>query len=454
MDQKKILFISDIQIAPSGVANQSRYLIEGLLAKKKNYLFRCFGATKESDFKDGNVIIIDKEKYGEDWKILPMKGYGNPRMIRDVLIQEKPDLLFFFTDPRFYVWLWEIENEIRHRCPMMYWHVWDNTPSPEYNKAFYDSTDCIVAISKKTECMLHSLGYNNKTTYIPHAVDKDIFKILDDKQIFEKKEFVLGSKHLNKFIFFWNNRNARRKMTGTVVMAFSMFLEKLKEKFGHTNALLLMHTDSEGEEGQNIGACVEKYKLLDNVVVSNNVIQREDINMFCNISDAVVNISNAEGFGLSVLESLMTGTPVIVNMTGGLQYQIGDWWIKHPELIDDSLDVDLNRLKMLYGNNVDNVKWYGIPIFPVARSLVGSQVIPYIYEDVVSATDVSNAMFSMFKYKMSNTVLFEKEEIRKWACDTFNMDNMINQFDFLIENTISNFKKNKNSFKRFETFSL
>ena len=41
-------------------------------------------------------------------------------------------------------------------------------------------------------------------------------------------------------------------------------------------------------------------------------------------ADFTINISDAEGFGLATLESLSCGTPIIVNMTGGLQEQVTD----------------------------------------------------------------------------------------------------------------------------------
>ena len=43
---------------------------------------------------------------------------------------------------------------------------------------------------------------------------------------------------------------------------------------------------------------------------------------FYNIADVTINISDAEGFGLATLESLSCGTPIIANMTGGLQEQV------------------------------------------------------------------------------------------------------------------------------------
>jgi glycosyltransferase involved in cell wall biosynthesis len=55
------------------------------------------------------------------------------------------------------------------------------------------------------------------------------------------------------------------------------------------------------------------------------------------LADATILTSSNEGFGLSIAESIMCGTPVIVNVTGGLQDQIGQ--------VDDNgkpIEFDLN----------------------------------------------------------------------------------------------------------------
>jgi hypothetical protein len=55
-------------------------------------------------------------------------------MIRSIIRNEKPDILWFMTDPRFWGWLWMIEHEIRALVPMVYYHVWDNYPPPQFNR--------------------------------------------------------------------------------------------------------------------------------------------------------------------------------------------------------------------------------------------------------------------------------------------------------------------------------
>ena len=49
----------------------------------------------------------------------------------------------------------------------------------------------------------------------------------------------------------------------------------------------------------------------------------DEMNLIYNTSDITINIASNEGFGLATAESLMTGTPIIVNVTGGLQDQCG-----------------------------------------------------------------------------------------------------------------------------------
>ena len=159
MEKKKILVIADHPLSPSGVGTQTKYMIEALL-KTGRYKFVCLGgAVKHVDY---NVQKVDP--YGEDWIIFPIDGYGSAEVIRSVLQRERPDLLWFMTDPRFYGWLWEIENEIRCQVPMMYYHVWDNFPTPVFNGPFYKSTDRVVCISKVTHAIVKDVAPESQPT--------------------------------------------------------------------------------------------------------------------------------------------------------------------------------------------------------------------------------------------------------------------------------------------------
>ena len=353
----KILTISDHPLSPSGVGTQTKYMIEALLETGRYKVISLGGAVKHQKYEPQKV-----DPYGEDWCIFPVDGYGTQEQIRSVLRTHKPDILWFMTDPRFYEWLWAMDNEIRSMVPMVYYHVWDNYPAPVFNKHFYDSNDLIASISKVTHDVVSQVTSEVENIYLPHAVDSRYFKIADKEEIQTLKK----NKNLDgKFVFFWNNRNARRKMTGSLIYWFSKFLDKV----GHDKAILIVHTDPNDPYGQPIEHLMGHFGLdKGQVLISRNKLDLENLAKMYNMADCTLNISDAEGFGLATLESLSCGTPIIATMTGGLQEQVTD------------------------GEN-----WFGIGIEPSAKALIGSQQVPYIFEDRISQDDFVDALVKMYE---------------------------------------------------------
>ena len=277
------------------------------------------------------------------------------------------------TDPRFYEWLWEIEDEVRALVPMVYYHVWDNFPVPFYNKPYYDSTDYVVSISKVTEQIVKTCSPDNFGAHIGHAVNPTFFKKLSSPEELNavantKQSIIDSSKNFNnpkKKIFFWNNRNARRKQSGTLIWWFKEWLDKV----GHDKASLLMHTDARDPHGQDLPHIIEHLGLDDGqVLLSTTKVQPLDLAVMYAAADYTINISDAEGFGLSTLESLACGTPIIVNMTGGLQEQV-----------------------------TNGTEWFGWGIQPNSKTVIGSLQVPYIYEDRIGQSDFEKVMNKALK---------------------------------------------------------
>ena len=267
------------------------------------------------------------------------------------------------TDPRFFPWLWEIEDEIRPVIPMVYYHVWDNYPYPEYNKVWYDSCDHVACISKVTYDIVKTVSPDVDSQYIPHAVDPTFFRPLEEEDVKEVRK--TGNIEEDKFVVFWNNRNARRKQPGSLIYWFSKFLDKV----GRDKAKLIMHTDPNDPNGPNLVSQINNLGLTGGEVqFSTNKIDFEQLATLYNIADVTVNISDAEGFGLATLESLSCATPIIVNMTGGLQEQV-----------------------------TDGEEWFGVGIDPVSKAVIGSQDIPYIYEDRICEEDFVSALEKIYK---------------------------------------------------------
>jgi glycosyltransferase involved in cell wall biosynthesis len=372
----KVLVLGDHPMAPSGVGTQIKYICETLLRTGRYKFINFGGAIKHEKYEPQRITYGDWDD--DDWVVFPVNGYGNAEMIRSIIWTEKPDILLFMTDPRFYGWLWQIENEIRPLVPMVYYHVWDNYPYPKFNDTWYDSTDVIASISKVTYDIVNNVSPSVENHYIPHAVAGETFKKLPEDEVTKFKKEQMSDIE-NKVVFFWNNRNARRKQSGSLAMWFSEFADEV----GPENVCLLMHTDPRDPQGQDLQKLVEDNGIDDGrIVFSTQKIPQDILSLLYNASDCTVNISDAEGFGLATLESLACGTPIIVNMTGGLQEQA-----------------------------TDGEEWFGIGIEPASKAIIGSQEVPYIYEDRINKED-----FKVALHKVYNMSKEEREELgRKGA---------------------------------------
>jgi glycosyltransferase involved in cell wall biosynthesis len=346
-------------------------MIEAML-KTGKYRFVCFGGA----IKHENYNPVKTEEFGDDFIVYPVDGYGNPDMVRSLIRKERPDMLWFMTDPRFWGWLWEIEDEIRPLMPMVYYHVWDNYPFPRYNKPHYMSCDVIATISEVTDDIVKTVAPEVESFYVPHAVNTNIFSKIGDADMRAfKQEFFKEEE--GKFVFFWNNRNARRKQSGSLLFWFKEFLDKV----GHDKAMLLMHTDTKDPNGQDLEIIVRELELdQGQVKFSTAKLPATSMSMLYNAADCTISVSDAEGFGLATLESLACATPIIATKTGGLQQQL-----------------------------TDGERQFGISLEPASRAVIGSQEIPYIYEDRLNKDDVINALVSMYE--------MPKEERQKMGDD-------------------------------------
>ena len=355
----KLLTLSDHPLSPSGVGTQTKYMIEALLKTGRYQVFSLGGAVQHTDHTPHQV-----KPYGEDWIVQPVDGYGQQDHIRSLLRSYKPDIVWFMTDPRFWDWLWSMDNEIRKSCPLVYYHVWDNYPYPKFNGQFYRSNDVVVSISKVTHDIVNNVSPSVENIYHPHAVDSQFFKKKSDKEI---KEIRQSHDLDDKFVFLWNNRNARRKMSGSLVYWFKKFCDKV----GHDKAVLIMHTDPKDPYGQDLEILLSEFGVdKGQIRISRNKVSQDELAVMYNLADCTINISDAEGFGLATLESLSCETPIIVTMTGGLQEQV-----------------------------TNGKEWFGIGIEPSSKAMIGSQQVPYIYEDRVSEETVVSAMCEMYEMK-------------------------------------------------------
>ncbi len=385
--------------------------------------------------------------------LYPSNGYGTPELVRQLIELEQPDAIMLFTDPRYWVWLFQMENEIRKKIPILYLSIWDDYPAPLYNKPYYESCDLLMSISKQTK-NIHELVLGDKAkdkviTYVPHGINEKLFFPINEymKDEYEKLQAdrkALFGEDQPEFVVFYNARNIRRKCTSDLIAAYALFCDSIGVEKAK-KCKLLLHTQAIDENGTNLNAVVDllcdpEYQKVQFV---QQMLPTDAINRLYNIADVTALISSNEGWGLSLTESMMTGRMIIGNVTGGMQDQMrfedenGKW-------VDLTKDFPSNH----YGRYRKSGKW-AIPVFPNNLSIVGSIPTPYIFDDRCDFRDVAKAIEEV--YNLTPEERYERGMAgREWVTSNESMMSAKN----MCSNVVSSIEKTFDKWKPKERFEL
>tara|TARA_R100001594_G_scaffold128975_1_gene167464 strand:- start:2796 stop:4211 length:1416 start_codon:yes stop_codon:yes gene_type:complete len=400
--KKKILCLSDDLRMHSGIATQTKEFVMGTLHKYD--WVQIAGAVKHPE--EGKIIDMSqavKNDYGIDdayLKVYPVSGYGNPHLVRDIIKMEKPDAIMHFTDPRFWIWLYNMEHEIRQNIPILYYNIWDDIPDPLYNTNYYRSSDMLMSISKQTyginKRILSKYGYKDwQLDYVPHGITGKRISKIEDKGDTKFREFE--QKHgLDKYKFkiLYLNRNIRRKMPGDVALAYKHFMDKLTPE-QRKDCVFVFHASPVDDNGTDMRA-VCKTLLPEYPVIftydNGGPMSDEEMNYLYNSIDIYINMASNEGFGLGSLEALHAGKNIVLNVTGGMQDQCGFKNDKGEYLTaEDYVELKSNHR----GTYKEHGEWVK-PIFPSNISCQGSPLTPYIFDDRCSFEDAGEALYNWY----------------------------------------------------------
>lgn len=398
--KKKILLLSDDLRLHSGIATMSKEFVFGTV---NEYDWVQLGAAvKHPD--EGKVFDISSDVQKETGcdhasvKIYACSGYGNPAILQQLLDIEKPDAILHFTDPRFWIWLYQLEHTIRQNIPIMYYNIWDDLPYPHWNEPYYESCDLIMNISRQTQNIVKNVVRKYPKPdwaiqWVPHGVNAEKFYPMTEESP-KWKEYQEFVNHFHKdkeyeFIMFWNNRNIRRKQPGDVILAYKHFCDKLTPEEA-AKCVLFMHTQISDPNGTDLMAVKNAICPDYDVIFSDKPVDTYILNFYYNLADVTINIASNEGFGISWCESLHAGTPIINNVTGGLQdgcrFESGGKWIEF------DTDFPTNHDKTY----THHATW-AYPVFPSNRSLQGSPMTPYIFDDRVDFKETADVIYSAWK---------------------------------------------------------
>ena len=441
--RKKILLICDDIRVHSGVATVGREVVIHT-AQHFNWVSIAGSINHPEAGKRLDLSASTNEQAGiTDSSVIlyPANEYGGPDMVRQLIEIEKPDAIMLITDPRYFIWLFAMENEVRKNIPITYLNIWDDYPAPLYNKAFYEACDLLMGISKQTvninKLVLGKKADQKVIRYVPHGLNEKLFfPITKDHEQWEslqqfKKEYFNGKEY--EFAVFFNSRNIRRKQIPDTMLAYKYFIDQLPIEQAK-KCVLVLHTELVSDHGTDLPVVQEL--LLNgeqyNVVYTNKILNSMEMNLLYNSTDCQILLTSNEGWGLSLTEAILVGNPIIANVTGGMQDQMGfedengEWFTPSPEIPSNHT-----------GKYKKCGKW-AFPVFPTNRSLQGSPPTPYIWDDRCRPEDAAEQIMAIYS--------LDKEERkarglagREWALNKAGFtgkkqgERIIEAFDTLFE---------------------
>lgn len=442
--RKNILLLCDDIRMHSGIATMAR---EFVVNSAHIYNWFNLGAAISHPEK-GKILDLSQDLNkllgieDSDVKVQPNNGYGDAMLIRTLLKTNNFDGIFIFTDPRYWTWLFDIEREIRSKIPIFWLNIWDDYPAPMYNKDYYDSVDVLMAISKQTKninkLVLGDRAKDKVIAYVPHGIDDNVFKPLDKSasDFVEFKNKLFNEKDI-EFTVFFNSRNIHRKRPGDIILAYRYFCDLIGPEKAKKCALV-MHTQPSDNNGTDLKAV--KQALCDpeyvNVYFSADKLNSQQMNLLYNIADVTMMLSSNEGWGLALTESMMAGTMITANVTGGMQDQLrfendkGEW-------IDFDADFPSNHR----GTYKKHGKW-SVPIFPSNLSLAGSPATPYIFDDRCKPEDAAQALLTVYNLSKEDRIANGLAG-REWAMSAEAQMSAKNMSSNIVKTMEEGFKKFK-----------
>ena len=433
----------------SGISTMAREIVVGT-AHHYNWV-NIGGAIQHPDQGKRFDLNGDTNKHAgiDDASVYlyPINGYGDPAFLKQMMQLEKPDAIMMFTDPRYWIWLFQVEHEIRKNTPIIYLNIWDDLPYPMYNKPYYESCDTLLAISKQTENLNRAvlgpeLAAEKVIKYVPHGINEKLFFPITTEHpeylaLQEFKKTLYKGKEYD-FVLHYNARNIRRKCVPDLMLAWKIFRDKLTEE-QKSKCAFILHTQTVDENGTDLPAVKDMLFGNEecNIIFDQNKYPANVMNLLYNCTDITALISSNEGWGLSLTEAMMCGKPIIATVTGGMQDQMrfedeNGEWIKFTEEFGSN-----HR-----GKYKKHGKW-SYPVFPSNLSLVGSVPTPYIFDDRAEPFDIADQITNAYNDKVNDPKEWEEKgkAAREWVTSDESMMSATNMCKNVIEGIDETFAK-------------
>lgn len=405
----KLLTASESTNLPTGYAVAMKNIIERLLTKGyeiRHMAWQHQGMPIPMFTKDmkhqydmvsggGHVSMTD-----------PTFPYYNMRHITEF----KPDAILSLID--FWFTGRMVNDSIKQRTPYVNYFPQDCIPfySPWLNHL--KNTHTPLGMSKFGVDTIHEAVQKDgrggwidhfKMEYIYHGVDTSVFRPLSESEKNEWKLKLIGDD--STFCVGLLGKNCGRKQHERAFQAFAEFSKfvpdaKLLVKVGDPTGVQMQHHDLT-EFATQLG-------IFDNIVWLDKEfdvlsgVTEEELNAVYNIMDVYMSATSGEGFGLSTIEAMATGTPVVIT-----DYTTSE------ELITDP------KTGKVAGD-----------LIPIDTSVIGEFGS---YRGLVNTGEMANALYLNHE---DPKMLREKSRLAIRLARNFNWDEIADQFDRVIKQAI------------------
>lgn len=214
----------------------------------------------------------------------------------------------------------------------------------------FKSADALCATSNTIKDCIHEV-IEKEVRVVPFGVDLENFSPKKVKSLFNESDFVLGS--IKPLEELYN--------IDILIKSFAALYSKYPQ--------LKLLIAGEGSAEKSLMELADKLKVNDAVTFTGRIPFHE-ISKYYNMIDVLVNISEYESFGVSVIEAMACEKPVIVTNVGGLKDIVKDdslglkVEVRNEEQTTaaiESLLLDKNKYNEIAGNSrrhvIENYSW-------------------------------------------------------------------------------------------------
>lgn len=419
---KKILIISDAPDAKTGFAKNCKCILDGI-KDNPDYEVAVASLTDiKSREEDGYHVFGGRTADGR-------QDYGKKK-IPKIIKKWEPDIVLSIVDLQMVSYLRELKypsqvqvnidqpwksyepskvaDSVKKQVKSMKnkdsfkWVALvpiDGEPIPlTWHKILKNYVDEVVAMSEYGQTLLKE-EVDIDATHIPHGVQLEKFLEADD--VSKRDIFTIPDSH---FVVGTVNRNQKRKMYPRLIKSFARFYFENDEP---NDVHLYMHCDYNDREGWNLVELLaneglvkntpDGYKSIRNdhdqpvILPYQGKVEFDRLVDIYNSFDVFFSATGGEGFGLTTIEALASGTPVIIT-----DYTTSE------EIINEK-----------NGHLIDVATFYRpVPEFSgCKRALI----------DIEDATKALNRYYSKYVPTPNN---FESSEIRNTIKDKYNWEDI------------------------------